>query len=112
MEMQLSELDGVKKVVLTGRLDTAGVTAIESRFSAVVVQGGRNAVIDLSEVQFLASLGVRMFVTTTRALARNGGRIALSGANPTVMETIEVMDFSDLVPVVASEAEALALVRG
>ncbi len=112
MQMQVDELDGVKNVTLSGRLDTAGVSAVEAQFAATIAPAGRHTVVDLSEVTFLASLGVRMFVTTTRALSRNGGRLAMYGAAPAVMETIEVMAFSDLVPVVETQAEAVALVKG
>src|SRR6185312_2108561 len=110
MEMQLTHADGgVKKVVLAGRLDSAGVDVVESRFSASVVPAGENTIVDLSELSFLASLGVRMFIATTRALSWKGKKLVLYGATPPVMEIIETMGFSDVVPVVATESEALAL---
>jgi anti-anti-sigma factor len=112
MELTVSEVDQVRKVALTGRLDTAGVTAIESRFSETIVPLGRHTVVDLSEVGFMASLGIRMLISTTRALSSRGGRIALYGANPFVMEIIETTSLNEIVPVAASEGEAIALVKG
>jgi anti-sigma B factor antagonist len=109
MEMLLSEVGGVRKIALAGRLDSAGVDVIETRFTAATVPVGANIVVDLSQVAFLASLGVRMFISTTRALSWKGAKMVLFGANPAVMETIETMGFDDIVPVVPSEAEALAL---
>jgi anti-sigma B factor antagonist len=109
MEMVLSEIGGVRKIALSGRLDSAGVDVIETRFSAAVVPAGAHTLVDLTEVAFLASLGVRMFISTTRALSWKGGKMVLFGANPAVMETIETMGFDDIVPVVTTESEALAL---
>jgi anti-sigma B factor antagonist len=109
MEMLLSEVGGVRKIALSGRLDSAGVDVIETRFTAATVPVGANILVDLSQVAFLASLGVRMFISTTRALSWKGAKMVLFGANPAVMETIETMGFDDIVPVVPSEAEALAL---
>ena len=112
MEMRVSEIDGVKKVSLLGRLDSAGVDVIETQFSATIVPAGVSAIVDLTELTFLASLGVRMFISTTRALSWRGGKLVMYGATPAVHEIIETMGFDDIVPLVADEAAALALVAG
>lgn len=112
MEMTIGEIDQITKVSLAGRLDTAGVSRIQDRFADTIVPTGRHAVIDLSHVGFMASLGIRMLISTTRALSSKGGRIALYGANPAVMEIIETTSLNEIVPVAASEGEAIALVKG
>ena len=66
MEMQHSDVGDVRKVALAGRLDTAGVDRIETRFGAAIVPAGKNTVVDLTEVTFLASMGIRMLIATTR----------------------------------------------
>ena len=109
MGMSLVEADGFKKVILSGRLDSAGVDAIETQFTAAIVPAGQNALVDLSQVEFMASLAVRMFISTTRALAWRGGKLVMFGATAPVMEVIETMGFDDIVPVASSEAEAIAL---
>ncbi len=109
--MQVSELGDVTRVALAGRLDTAGAGKIEPRFAAVVVARGGCALIDMTDVAFLASLGVRMLISTSRSLAFKGGRMALYGANPAVMEIIETTLLDEIIPVAATEAEALALVK-
>ncbi len=110
MDMQVSTVGGVKKIALSGRLDTAGVSRLETQFSASVAAGGQSAVVDLTDVAFLASLGVRMFISTARTVTRKGGKLALYGANAAVMEIIETTSLNDIIPVAPSEAEALALV--
>ena len=112
MEMQTSSVDDVTKISLTGRLDTAGVSRIEHNFSAQIVPQGRHAIVDLGEVAFLASLGVRMLISTTRALSGKGHKLALYGANSAVMEIIETTSLNEIVPVATTEAEAIALVKG
>ena len=78
MELQVSELGEVKKVALSGRLDTAGAGLIEASFAAQIVAPGKPTVVDLSEVAFLASLGIRMIIGTAhsrvnRCALKNGG---------------------------------------
>jgi len=65
--MQVEELDGgVTNVVLRGRLHSVGAEAIEGPFNAVA--GAKRAiVVDLSQVIFLTSRGIRMLVLGARA---------------------------------------------
>jgi anti-anti-sigma factor len=111
MEMRVVELDGATRIVLTGRLDTAGAGLIEPRFAAVVVARGGAALIDLTEVTFLASLGVRMLISTARSLSFKGGKMILYGATAPVAEIIETTLLDEIMPVVVTEDEALALAR-
>jgi anti-anti-sigma factor len=99
-------------IMLDGRLDTAGVGVIELQFSSQVGTAGKPVIVDLGRVSFLASLGVRMFISTGRTLAARGGRMALFGPSPEVAEIIDVMGLGEVIPVVADESAALAWVRG
>src|SRR5580693_7641678 len=98
MEMQHSDVGDVRKVVLAGRLDTAGVDRIETRFGAAIVPAGKNTVVDLTDVTFLASMGIRMLIATTRSLSRKGSKLALYNATPAVREVIETADLTEIIP--------------
>jgi anti-sigma B factor antagonist len=111
MEMQVSELGDATLVALKGRLDTAGVSAIEVRFVAAIVPKGRNAVVDLDGVEFLASLGIRMLISTARALAGKGAKMALAGGSEAVVEVIESTSLMEIIPLADSPSEALDLIK-
>jgi anti-sigma B factor antagonist len=112
MEMQHSDVGEVRKVVLAGRLDTAGVDRVETRFGAAIVPAGKNTVVDLTEVTFLASMGIRMLIATTRALSRKGGKLVMYGAAPGVREVIDTTQLTDIIPLTVTETEAIGLVAG
>jgi anti-anti-sigma factor len=107
----MNELDGARRVVLDGRLDTAGVGAIELSFTAMTVSAGKPVVVDLAALSFLASLGVRMFIGTARSMAAKGNRLVFYSATPAVMEIIETMGLAEIIDIAADEAEALALIK-
>jgi anti-anti-sigma factor len=109
-DMTISQVSGVTKASLEGRLDSGSVDRIEIAFTASIVPVGKPAVIDLTQVTFLASLGIRMLLSTARALNRRGAKMALYGASPAVLEILETVALSDIVPVVASESDAIAVV--
>jgi len=110
MEMTLSEVqDNAVRIALNGRLDTPGVDAIESKFA--VAAKNRNAVVDLSEVSFLASMGIRMFFSSARVLKTTGCKMILVAPQALVGEVLENSGVSQIIPVVADQEQALALLR-
>lgn len=110
MDFTVTELDGdINHVALTGRLDSAGAETIELRFTAAIGGAGKHALIDLTGVEFVASLGLRLFISTARVVQRRGRKFILFGAGPQVMDVFETIALSDLIPVVADVAEARAL---
>lgn len=109
MNLEMTERSGVSWVALHGRLDTPGVDAIDTRFTASVVASGRNAVVDLTQVAFVSSMGIRLLLTAARALGLKKARLVLLGAQPIVRETLEHVGLSDVLPVADNEAQALAI---
>jgi anti-sigma B factor antagonist len=110
MDIQITDLPQVTRAALNGRLDTANVNKGEAEFIATVVGKAQHVVIDLSGVSFIASLGIRMLLSAARTLGRSGAKMALYGATPLVLEIIETTALDEIIPVVSTEAEAVALV--
>jgi anti-sigma B factor antagonist len=111
MHVTMNELDGLRRVVLDGRLDTAGVGVVELSFTAMTVSAGKPVVVDLAAVSFLASLGVRMFIGTARSVAAKGNRLVFYNATPAVMEIIDTMGLAEIIDIAETEADAMALVQ-
>jgi anti-anti-sigma factor len=111
MTFQSSTLpDGLLLIALVGRLDIEGAQAIDRPFSfATTVQAAR-VVLDLSGVTFLASIGIRLLMTTARAQALRGGKVALAAPQPLVRKVLEMAGIDQLVPIVEDlEAARVAL---
>jgi anti-sigma B factor antagonist len=110
MPIEIQELDGnVARVVLSGRIDIAGAHAIDMPMS--IVAGTRRAVvIDLSAVEFMASMGLRTIVVSAKAIMNKRGKVVLLSPQPQVEEVITVSGIDDLIPICRDEAEAIAAV--
>lgn len=108
MDMQLSEgPPGSVIVALRGRLDTAGVGEIETRFYASFLPRGLNALVDLAAIDFVASMGIRMLVTAAKSLDAKGRRLILFGATDLVEEVLRDTGIDQFIPLVADRAAAL-----
>lgn len=110
MTLVITDMSGVTKAELSGRLDTANVNELELKFSAGVMPKAQPTIVDLTQVTFVASLGIRMLLTAARGLSRRGAKLVMFGANTAVMEIFETSALSDIIPVVLTEAEAIAAV--
>jgi len=108
MEMHVEELDGgITNVVLRGRLDTAHVGDIEARFKAVV-ETKLAVVVDLSETDYLSSLGVRLLLSGARVVHNKGGKLVLLSPQDNVRAVLGIAGVEQFIPVVFNRSAAAA----
>lgn len=111
MQFKIVEIDpGLCRAELSGRLDAAGAEVLEAPLSAQFAALRRAVVIDLSEVPFVGSLGIRVLISASRLLQRHGHKVAIYGANAMVLEVLHTVSLDQLIPIAADEASARALV--
>src|SRR5579872_2331538 len=104
MKMELAEVeDGIVNVTLAGRLDTPGVSGIETRLTASIVPRAARAIVDLSQVEFAGSLAIRMFITLSRAVGRRNGKLVLYAPQPSVRQVFEAASLNEIVPICEDE---------
>ena len=107
LEIEVTYTANIARVKLRGRLDTPGVDRIEAKLTAAVVPEGRNTVVDLSEVSFIASMGLRMFIGLAKALKRNNAKLVLFAPQSQVNEIFTTVVLREIMPIVVDEAEAM-----
>jgi anti-anti-sigma factor len=113
MELTLiSETETMNQVKLSGRPDTPGVDRVEARFNAATVARGRDAVVDLGEVTFITSMGIRMLIAAAKAMAARGRRLVLLDPVGVADETLRAADIYTVIPMVRSRDEAEQLCAG
>jgi anti-sigma B factor antagonist len=109
MEMKVTDArDGVVGVALIGRLDTPGVAGIELNFTATLVPRAARAVVDMSQVEFIGSMGIRMLISVARALSKKQGKLVLYGPRPLVNEVFITTALGEIIPVEPDAATAVA----
>lgn len=111
MEIQItpSPSGQALEVRFDGRLDTAGVDAVETRFLAAT-GADKDLLVDLGGVPLVTSMGIRMLISAARSMSIRKHRIVLFGAQPLVAEVLETAAVDTLMAVVAGADEARALV--
>lgn len=108
MEMMVETLaNGVAKINLAGRLDIVGAEAIDLKFQ--VVSGSRRKVIvDLEQVSFLSSMGIRTLVIGAKAVSANGGSMVLLKPPPDVEKALTTAGIDIVVSILHDLDAAIA----
>jgi anti-anti-sigma factor len=100
MEIQYSELDNnIRLIRLMGKLDILGTGQVETRFTGYCAGNNVRVVVDLSEVEFLASIGVRLLILTAKSIHSRGGKMVLLSPIPEVQHVLEVTGMPAVVPI-------------
>jgi anti-anti-sigma factor len=84
---------------------------IGDQFALAVGNARESAVVDLSEVSFLASIGMRMLISAARALNNWGQKMVLLSPTPEVREALVVAGFDKLIPICNDMDAALAALK-
>jgi anti-anti-sigma factor len=100
MELHYSELDNnIRLIKLNGKFDIVGTGQIENKFAGYC--GGEKArvVVDLSGVDFLASIGIRLLMLTAKAVASRGGKMVLLNPAPDVHHVLDITGIPAIIPI-------------
>lgn len=93
-----------------GRLDSNTINAAEADMFAFLEKGETRVVIDLSNLDYISSSGLRLMLMMGKRLSLKSGKLALCGLKPQIREVFEISGFISILTVVDSRAEAEAAV--
>lgn len=99
MKLRYSELEnGIRLIKLIGSLDLTGTYSIEIEFVRLCEGNAVGVLVDLSEVDYISSIGVHMLVNASHAIANRGGKMGLLGPQRNVLDVLELTGISQIIP--------------
>lgn len=106
MNLEVLQADeDLSRVALHGRIDVKGLHEVDVKFHAATAGRGKPAIVDLSGVEFIASLGMGMLISCAQSLKRKGAALVLLAPRPVVAETLRAAGVDVVVPI-AEDLEA------
>jgi anti-anti-sigma factor len=110
MNIETESLDnGILKISLAGRMDVQGAQEIDLKFSGYTANQ-RAVIVDMSAVDFLASIGIRTLLLVAKAISRRGGKMVLFNPDANVSHVLEMAGIDTLIPICRSFDEARSAV--
>ncbi len=102
MEISVEQIqDGIKKISILGRMDIAGTETIDLRLAVETAAEKAFVVIDLTGVDFLASVGIGVLIRSAKALRKRGGEVVFLSTVPVVNLILEKTRVNEVVKVFA-----------
>ena len=81
---------------LTGRLDTAAATEIAPEFQALAEQAAKHIILDCSELEYISSSGLRLFLALRKESAAKGGKLQVRAINADIRQVFMMTGFISL----------------
>ena len=112
MELKVINTDDVyTHLALSGKLDVMGVGEIENKFIGYTAARKKNALVDISGVTFMGSMGLRIFLSAARSLSLEKKLLILLYPQPLVNEVLEASGIQDAVIIEHNAESALGKAR-
>lgn len=96
-------------LALEGSLDFTGVEEIKTQFLTSISTHPGTVVVDLSQVTFIASLGMRLFIDAHKLVVPSGGKLIMFRANPSVRKILLHAGMESIFSIAETEEEIAAL---
>jgi anti-sigma B factor antagonist len=107
MEITERKAADIVTLSLSGKLDTTSAKAFEQKILAHIESGDRRFIIDLAQLDYISSSGLRVLVAAAKRLANDNGKIVLCSLKDSVREVFNIVGFLSVFPAYGSYDEAV-----
>jgi len=101
--------DGIAEIRLKGYIDAYSYNQIEEVFNQIINKGIYKLIVDLSEVNYLSSVGAGLLINVFSRTQENRGNLVVLKPSPPVKEVLDLLGLSNLFTVTNDHARALGV---
>ena len=98
---------GITVVTLEGRLDSSTSGEVMDRLSGLVNAGATRMVLNLKELTYISSAGLRSILVAAKLTKSLSGQMRMCEANDLISQVLETSGFSNLIKVDSQEEESV-----
>ncbi|WP_321946680.1 STAS domain-containing protein [Paraburkholderia sp. J10-1] len=108
MANQFEMIGTVLVACLQGKLNSTNAEQTEAQILQHINRGTNQLVIDLGELDYISSAGLRVVLVTAKRLKQSAGQMALCGISNPIREVFEISGFFNILDVAESREQALS----
>ena len=94
-------------LALSGKLDATTAKPFEDKILGVINSGTQRLVVDLSQLEYVSSSGLRVFLLAAKRLQATDGKIVLCGLQDHIRQVFDLAGFSSILSIYGSRDEAI-----
>ena len=106
MVIKITTEGEISIIAIDGSLDTNTSKEAGDQLTKLVEEGKTKLLIDLSNLDYISSSGLRILLATSKKLKPLKGEMRICGLNETVNEVFEISGFTMIFKVFKTEEEA------
>ena len=99
--------NGITVIEIEGKLNTGASSDAEKFLNELLEEGVTKIILNLEQLDFIASTGLRVILSTGKKLAKVSGKLVICNPNLTVSDVLKISGFSQMFNVFVTEEEAL-----
>src|SRR5271166_2655134 len=107
MDATVSRVNGATVIALSGDIDGSNAPIAQARILEQIVPG-EGLVLDMTDVQYMSSAGLRMLLSAHRSAAAKKSSVILVGLSENLQDTMAATGFLDFFRTYAALPTALA----
>ncbi len=104
--------EGQTLIVKTAdRIDGANARELQVDLEAAIEPSDRGLVLDLEELSYISSAGLRVILLTAKTLRKQNAKLAVCSLSGSVREVFEISGFDKIIPVHDTQVDATAALK-
>ncbi len=107
MQISVKTTNEVKVLAFEGRLDAQTSSDAQQLLTRLIEEGETKILLNLEKVDYISSAGLRVLLVVAKQLKATDGELRICSLNEVVKEVFDISGFDMILPISASESEAL-----
>ncbi|WP_213358337.1 STAS domain-containing protein [Chlamydiifrater phoenicopteri] len=108
MEFQLKEHGNILVICLSGKMDATAIPGFEDDFNQLINQGWLNFVLNLENLSYMSSAGIRLLLLLNHKLIELEGKLLLCCVPDSVSGIMKLSGVDQVLPFYESERDCFA----
>lgn len=110
MTISLNKEGTLCVISIEGEIDASSSIELDTAISDSLKKGERKILVDCSDLKYISSAGLGVFMSYLEDFEKQGIKIALYNMNEKVKSVFEILGLIDLISIVPTKEEAITIV--
>ncbi|RMG89138.1 MAG: anti-sigma factor antagonist [Chloroflexi bacterium] len=108
LNINVSKIDHVALIEVQGRIDSTTALEFGQALASAIDDGERNIVLDLANVDYMSSAGLREIVSALKKVKRASGDLRIAQPSTRVSEVLEMAGLDTILQIFPNQTDAVS----
>ncbi|QKS70196.1 STAS domain-containing protein [Paenalkalicoccus suaedae] len=105
LEINVTESENQNLAQVSGEVDVYTASKLKETLHPLAEQPNKHLIVDLSDVNYIDSTGLGIFIGTLKSTEKSGSTLTLTGLNERVRRLFEITGLNEVIEIDATKRE-------